>query len=394
MRLGAARPVDHGLDALLDLLEAALALILGALELVVRGIAELALGGPGTSLGLAEVALGGPQRPGRLVELGGELRLALRDAAHLVPVLLRLLLARGLDLFLRRVLGVASQLGELALGLLVGAGPGLGLDLGERLLDLGVGLGLEAAHLRIDALLRLTLEPGPFLGELLLRPLDPGAGGLDPLGDLVQAALGGLRRLLRRPSLSLQRLLVARLGRPAGRGDLLARARVRLGLDLRDPLGHLSLELPPDPGLELGAALLEELALPLRAPGVLAGPLLLRVPLEPGESLLGLPQGRGGLVALGDQLPLTVGARFGRARLGVIETALHGLECGCGVLALAIEVLFERHDLGGRPLLGLAARDVDGPVEILVLLPGAGPPGPGLLGALLLALAHRADSIR
>ena len=111
--------------------------------------------------------LGGLQGPCRLVELGGELRLALRDTAHLSLVLVGLGTLRGLDSLVRGVLAIAPQvlgpasqplrrllagahlgapqpldlrpeLGELPLGLLVGAGLRVGLHLGEGLLDPGV----------------------------------------------------------------------------------------------------------------------------------------------------------------------------------------------------------------------------------------------------------------
>ena len=167
-----------------------------------------------------------------------------------------------------------------------------------------------------------------------------------------------------------------------GRNDLIVRPGVRLRLDLRDALGELPLELPADLGLELGAALVEELALPLRATRLLAGALVLGLPLEPSQLLLSLPQGGGRLVPLGDQLLLAHGApgraaapahRTADARLGLLEASLNGLERAGGALALTLQILLQCQDLGGSVLLGLATGGVDRPLGVLVLLTLAHP---------------------
>src|SRR4051812_24116982 len=89
MRLRAARVLDDRLDPLLELADAALAFLLGTTQSISGGIAELALGGLGTSFGLAQLHLGGPESP---------------------RVLLGLLAARCGDLLLGRVLGLALEL--------------------------------------------------------------------------------------------------------------------------------------------------------------------------------------------------------------------------------------------------------------------------------------------
>src|SRR5262249_17373890 len=148
--------------------------------------------------------------------------------------------------------------------------------------------------------------------------------------------------LLAGPDLRLE----ARLRRLAGGGHLLAGPRIGLGLDLRDPLRHLALELTPDSGLELGAALLQQLPLALRASRVALDVHLGALVLEPGELFAGFAQGGGRLVPLGNQLPLAVLRLAGRLgprglRLGLVEAPLHLLEGPGGLLTFALEVLLE-----------------------------------------------------
>src|SRR5262249_48708826 len=106
-RLRAARLVDHRLDPILDLAEAALALLLAAPQLLARRLPELALGALRARLRLAELVLGPSQRAAGLLELGGELGLPFPGAAL---GLLSRLPALGLDPLLRALLGVALDL--------------------------------------------------------------------------------------------------------------------------------------------------------------------------------------------------------------------------------------------------------------------------------------------
>jgi hypothetical protein len=88
--------------------------------------------------------------------------------------------------------------------------------------------------------------------------------------------------------------------------------------------------------------------------------------------LPGLPQGSGRLVPLDDQLLLAVGGLgprlgdadlAGGARLGLLEAPLNGLERVGGALALPLQVLLERHDLGARPLFRLTSCGIYGALE-------------------------------
>src|SRR5262245_19040015 len=161
------------------------------------------------------------------------------------------------------------------------------------------------------------------------------------------------------------------------------------GLDLlaqqRGVLGEADLGLGPDASLGLGGLAL--------GPGA--------VGLDELDPLSGLPQRLRRLVALGQQLALALvglvadlpldlapdlvalvtdplrrllaGAGLARARrrgarLGLLQSALHLLEGLGGFAALALEVILERQDLVGRPLLGRSAGRLDRMLHALVAL--------------------------
>src|SRR4029077_4167139 len=78
--------------------------------------------------------------------------------------------------------------GEPALGLLLHAGLGVGLHLGECILDLRVRLGLQAAQLGVELLRRVLLQPRLLLDEPRLRALYPPPGGPEVPSQSLAAA--------------------------------------------------------------------------------------------------------------------------------------------------------------------------------------------------------------
>src|SRR5262249_40273044 len=127
--------------------EAALALLLGATQLLARRLPELALSRLRARLRLADLVLGRSQRAAGLLELGGELGLPLPGPAL---GLLSRLPALRLDPLLRALLGFAlDPLGPAAepFGRVVARRPLLAaqpLDLLTQLGDLPAGLLLDA----------------------------------------------------------------------------------------------------------------------------------------------------------------------------------------------------------------------------------------------------------
>src|SRR4051794_9244592 len=164
---------------------------------------------------------------------------------------------------------------------------------------------MEAAHLGVEPLLGLPLEPLALLHELGLGSLDARSGVLDLGRDLVHPVLGVFGRL-------------------RGGLDLLRRPGIGVGADRLDPSGELALELLPDASFELGTAPLEKLLLPLRASRFLADALL----------------------------PAGLAGHAGCLRLDLLEAPLHGIESAGGPLSFPLEVLLQGHDLVGRALIG------------------------------------------